>query len=361
MRSFAKRMASFHLLRSAGVLWNLLTRAWYDGARFFRFVAVRREQSAQRIVASIMFGYHSIEKGLALRAPRPGFGRANIEALCKLLQATAARQDAIVVHQWMSAHSVLAEYVRRHDEMRLDEGTRDFIEKVRRFVEQCQPCGCSQGTAVNGGTEELRREDVLKDAAGDFARLTRARRSVRQFDRTRPLDKGDVCEAIRLAQCTPSPCNRQSARVYHITDRDTIDTILQLQNGARGFAEEVQTLLVIAGDLRAYMTTAERNQVYVDAGLFAMAALFALTAKGLGTCPLHWCVTPKVDRALRAQIDMDDAHIPAMLIAVGNLPETFRVAHSERLPGEAVLIDAAYGGGKQDGVCRTEGASRVGT
>ena len=57
--------------------------------------------------------------------------------------------------------------------------------------------------------------------------------------------------------------------------------------GNTGFQQEVPNYLVVTADVSAFYDTFERNQVYVEAGLFSMALVEALHYYGIGSCILQ--------------------------------------------------------------------------
>ena len=118
--------------------------------------------------------------------------------------------------------------------------------------------------------------DTLFPFASDAAqRFLTSRRSVRQFD-GRPVAEEVLQKAVRIAQQAPSVCNRQSARVFASNKREKMDEMLQFQNGNRGFGDRLGAVIVIASDMRAFTSLGERNQCWVDGGIFAMSMALAL-------------------------------------------------------------------------------------
>ncbi len=79
------------------------------------------------------------------------------------------------------------------------------------------------------------RSWVQQTSAHDsFAQLALARRSVRDFADA-PVPNDALREAVRLAQLSPSACNRQPCRVYAVTESARMAELLEYQNGNRGF------------------------------------------------------------------------------------------------------------------------------
>ena len=169
-----------------------------------------------------------------------------------------------------------------------------------------------------------------------FEALSIARRSVRDFAPL-PVPKEIVQRAVRVAALSPSACNRQPNKVIFIEDRAAIDSALAFQNGNRGFGHKVPLLAVLVVDSTGYFDGSERNQAYIDGGLFAMSLMFALRALGLGSCSLNWCVTPATDRAFRKLRHVKEEEIVTMMMAIGYPPESVTVPLSPRR-GDADLI-----------------------
>ena len=76
----------------------------------------------------------------------------------------------------------------------------------------------------------------------------------------------------------------------------------------------------------------ERNQCWIDGGMFAMSLVLGLHAQGLGTCFLNWSKSAPEDKAMRALLQLPPQEAIITLIAVGNLPRSLSVAKSVRPP-----------------------------
>jgi nitroreductase len=159
---------------------------------------------------------------------------------------------------------------------------------------------------------------------------------VRQFSDT-PVDDDLIENAVSMAIKTPSVCNRQTWKVYACSDQDQKNRLLKHQNGNRGFGPMAGQILIVTSDLNLFVGAAERNQSFIDGGLFSMSLIYALHSLGLGTCCLNWSVTMERDKALRHEAGIDDSESIIMLIAVGHLPDTLSVACSPRRKTEEVL------------------------
>ena len=169
-----------------------------------------------------------------------------------------------------------------------------------------------------------------------LAQFITSRHSVRDFDQ-RPVDRALVEEAVRLATYAPSVCNRQGFRAYYFDDREDIARILEIHDGSRGFAARVPGLFVVTYDIRAFESALERNQGWIDGGLFSMTLLLALHGLGLGAVALNWSRLNGATSDLRRRAALPEHDNVVMLIATGHPAEGYRVARSTRRPLSQIL------------------------
>jgi nitroreductase len=137
---------------------------------------------------------------------------------------------------------------------------------------------------------------------------------------------------------TPSVCNRQTVRVYVVHSADTARCVLAHQNGNRGFAHQVQAVFIVASNLQHFREPRERNQPYVDDGMFAQSLLYALHSLGVASCPLNWSATHAQDNALRQEFDIAPSDVTITMIAVGNYQDSFSYALSPRKDSSEIFI-----------------------
>jgi nitroreductase len=127
-----------------------------------------------------------------------------------------------------------------------------------------------------------------------------------------------------------------------VTDKEDIVRLLSFQNGNRGYGDQAGAVLLITADMRAFTMLGERNQAWIDGGLFAMSLNYALHSLGLGACMLNWSVEKGQDEALRAAFAIPEQEVVIMMMAVGHMPERLRVARSPRRPLKSVLSPLAH-------------------
>lgn len=161
------------------------------------------------------------------------------------------------------------------------------------------------------------------------------RRSVREFVNT-PVQDDDIARAVLIAMQAPSVCNRQGPRVHQFDDPRVIKSVLAIQGGFSGYRMPPRLLLVTA-DLDAFLFAAERNQPFIDGGLFMMSLLLGLTHVGLGSCSLNTAMGTEKEQAIRKLIDIPEHEVFISFIAVGHYDSEVLVPRSKRTELSQVL------------------------
>ncbi|WP_169853093.1 nitroreductase family protein [Anaerohalosphaera lusitana] len=227
--------------------------------------------------------------------------------------------------QYKAACNVLKAYV-GSGQIQSSDDTQLLVADIKSFLEGKPTDNCR---FFAGGVRILSKTDCIEASRGDFRKLSQNRYSIRTFAGGNvPMSK--IYDAVEMAQKSPSTCNRQTSRVYVYSKKNTINEILAIHKGTRGFTEQIDKFILVAGDQKCCLGVGDRNQVYVDCGIFAMSLLYGLQYNRLGACILHWNVTPKKDLQLRKVAGVADNHTVVCMIAVGRLAEEFKVPVSQR-------------------------------
>jgi nitroreductase len=325
-----RRMIKSWLPRWAKTLFRATLGSWTvacglisDSYRYLRYSRTLTPRSKrERYRALLTATYHTLEKALSLPTPRPGFGRDTAESLAKELQCYIAIYGDDDLTATVTA--VLQEYC----DFNASHGVA-LPHIVRTFFTTSASDSSTHLGHKPGGVLEVSRSAVQRAAAAPFDVFVRARYSVRDFAPS-PVEVDRIRQAVVLATRTPSVCNRQAWRVHCYQGTDACARLLKYQNGNRGFTQAVGTLLIVTCDLSAFAGGAERNEPFVDGGMFAMSLVYALHSMGLGTCCLNLCQSPNAARLLRRKANIRAEETFIVMIAVGELPDAFRVTYSAR-------------------------------
>lgn len=295
---------------------KVLSSYGYDARRFLgASSAGRSADDEERLAAHITMDYHRLEKGMALPSPRYGFGRDAVLRLIRNIARYEGSYGPSDVTQF--GRSALAAY----RSFNHGNAAPELVSAIDSLLESA-PVDCH-------GVDALTSETLFPfDSQAAQCFLT-SRRSVRQFD-GRQVPEELLRAAVRIAQQAPSVCNRQSARVFVSNEREKMNEMLRFQNGNRGFGDRLGAVIVIASDMRAFTSLGERNQCWVDGGIFAMSMALALHSLHIGACMLNWSVEPGRDRALRHCLGLDDNYAIITMMGAGYALDSLVVAASPR-------------------------------
>ena len=281
------------------------TYAAYTTGTLYQEVA---DLSDANLEALISIESHRLEKSLSHHQTRANFGTDAADRLHAALATAKARA--------------------------LDSEITGYAESVLQSY--WRELGQDDGGQV--GWQRISRDQVLNSASIRAHEFFESRHSIRCFDSQRRVDRSLILKAIEQARFTPSVCNRQTWRVVLCETEEAKAKALALQNGNHGFGHLASHVLIIASDRSCFASIGERNQPWIEAGMFAMSLVYALHAQGLGTCCLNWSVEPEKDKALKVELALPESLAIGMMIAVGAMPEELLVAESRRLSLDRITI-----------------------
>lgn len=293
-----------------------------DVSRFSRTASFSVfDDGYDQVVSRIMYNVHAIEKGLARnRDVRLGFGRKALSNLNDALVVYTTSGYDRSAFAYAEGVSVIQRYRELHAKAEFDVGFLDEIIDAE-FLDPSADVGAA-------GTKIIRKSDKLLNSQKSFYDLAQGRSSAREFS-GQPIDHEKVMNALRNAERTPSVCNRQGWKVYWVEDADLAASVLKHQRGF-GYPQMPEVLLTIVVSNNTYLSPVERNQAFVDGGLYSMSVLYGLEHEGLAAVPLNAMMYYKDQKAVRELLDMDDSEMIAMFIAVGDFMDESVVPISDR-------------------------------
>jgi nitroreductase len=277
----------------------------------------------------LTLAYHIVEKGLTMPVPRPGFGKKVVISLCETILKYDKMKLPLNDLEFKQSVSVIAEYHDFHKEngFKLDEDVKDKVENIVSKFKGIE------GLKQKNITKEAYFEDIKKP----FDRFCNSRYSVRNYTEEEiPLPI--LYDCIDLAQKSPSFCNRQPTRVHIVKSSELKNSILELQNGNRGFGHLAETLIVITSVISTTKDIHERNENHLNGGMFIMTLLNALHFNKIGACSLNWSVSNDKDEKLRKLIDVPENEVILMIISCGYIPDKLSLASSPRKIAKEITI-----------------------
>ncbi|CUX64078.1 conserved hypothetical protein [Agrobacterium tumefaciens str. Kerr 14] len=301
----------------------------YDFRRYRASSFIDGPRERQNLEAHIRLLSHMLEYGLSLSDPRAGFGIDKVRLLAEEVSRYIESYGPDAATD--NGLGVLAAYVAYNT-----ANGADVLEAKMLFDDLLALNITSSPCAA--GSEVVSAHTIRAAAACDFMAFMHARHSIRQYDRLRPVEPDKIGRAVAAAMQSPSSCNRQTTKVLAFTERDSVQRVLSHHQGNRGFGDQLGGVFVVTVDLRNWNTIGERNQGWVDGGMFAMTLALGLHAEGLGACMLNWSATMEEDRSMRRLLGLGETHVIITLIGFGHMVESFSVPVSRRRPIEQVLL-----------------------
>lgn len=323
-----KKILPFRLIRMIRVFesrLSLLSQYIYDYRIYCYHNGRKSKMGPGQLEGKIIAHYHVLEKGISHPVPKKCFSLPVVENLVGLINEydllcpVRSRQVNVAV-------SVLKNYC-------LLPSNKNFIPiHLVNKIDALKSCD-----GINSGALWFEKSEFFKESNASFIDFSMSRYSVRDFTEE-SVDVDLLKKAVRVAQKTPSVCNRQTSRVYILTDKADIERHLLLQTGNRGFGHKINKLLIVASNLNFFEGPKERNQAFVDGGMFAMSLLYALHNLQIGAITLNWAYDKNQDCAAHELGVVPSNEKIILFIGVGHVPERFKVAASNRREENEVVV-----------------------
>ena len=279
------------------------------------------ENRKEKLLAKITYNYHSIEKGLSMPSLKLGFGKKKIEKLKKFIKTYLDKDYDVLSSQFIAGCSVLAKYFEIHKKNTFE------VEDFFNFEEYRLMKSYSKDTI--GGTIKIFKTEYFSKVTNSFNEFVTSRHSIRYFSEEL-IEIEKIKDAVELANFCPSACNRQSCKVYSVGDKSKVELILNIQKGVDSTAKLIHQLLIITSNRNNFFTSGERNQLYVDGGIFLESLLLSLHYKKIAACPLHWSLNYSHDKKIKNLIGLSSGEKVIALIAIGSLKDDLKVPSSCR-------------------------------
>jgi nitroreductase len=282
--------------------------------------------SKSKQLTEILMLTHAIEKGFSLKDVRIDFGVAKMKTLVGLLKNYIDKYD-FDENLRVPISLVFAYQQFKEEHYVLTKELEDLFAKVESIVKKHNK---SKSNFVFAGTNTIKRQDMMNLDSVDFPTLAKNRHAIRNFaNSSGGILEEKLTDAINIAKYSPSACNRQAYRV-HIYKGEEKTRVLMAQGSATPFSDSAEMAIIITGDMNRYYSF-EQHLMYVDASLFAMSLMYALTAKGIANIPLTQCIKRKALKRIKEEFKIPQNEMPVIMLAIGDYPEETKVAKSERM------------------------------
>jgi nitroreductase len=278
--------------------------------------------SDEGVKALLTFHSHSIEKGLSHPNFRDNFGKNALLGIKANLEEFKKRKLDKNLFEYQNTISVLKFYKDKHNSKNIKTPFFDSLFDLSEL---------DSAPSIAGA--KIHTDKPAQDM--NFADLEHFRSTQREF-LSDAVDMDLFKKVTELAIKTPSVCNRQPWKIYVTNNNLKISKLLDLQGGYKGYGVP-PTLSLVTVDRKAFIGSHERNEPYVDGGLFLMNYDFALTYYGLSSCILNTMMEEPVKEKVRTILGVPTTEVLIAFVGAGYSKDKVKVAASARKPVEDIL------------------------
>lgn len=299
-----------------------------DAINYYKYSYVFKKENFNKIEADIIMAYHSVEKGFLHEIIRPKFSKNKIENIIKNIDILQEKKILKINSQILAAINVLIKYYEFHLNNGIDIG--EFFSKYK--YEDYLSLKNKKFVAVHVVDNNYFYDNRLCG----FDKFSNSRKSLRDFT-GEIIDINLLNNVVELSNKSPSVCNRQSCSIYLLDDKEKIGKVLKIQGGFTGYEKNVNQLLILVSNKNYFFSIGERNQMYIDGGIYLMNLLYSLHFYKIAACPANWGKCVRDDKKIRKYVNIPMSEQIICMIPIGIATQTITYAHSERRRAEETL------------------------
>ena len=265
---------------------------------------------------------HRLEKGLIMRPRRSVFAVDYIEETVDLYRNLAAHQvQSCDVQTLAWARDVLENYFACADL------SNPAIAKANSIFLDADKIEVPDAVQRRPYVRDL--DQPLGFTVEDLHQLAYRRRSCRWFQQ-KPVPRELIDKAIEIGTLAPSACNRQPFEFRVFDNPELAQQVGSIPLGTTQFFHNFPCVVVIVGDMSAFVAERDRHVPYIDSGLAAMGFQFALELQDLSSCCINWPDLAGKEKAIAKALRLSPYQRVVMLLAVGYPDHSAMVPYSQK-------------------------------
>ena len=270
---------------------------------------------------------HSLEKRLSFENPDSSYGKSKVFQLIDLLRKYEVKEGKNnIIEDW--SVSVICQMIENY----FNDEEKYLFENKTKNIAAFHKLNSDKSI---GGYFTVKKKSITDTEFSSFKDLAFSRHSIRSF--IGPVPDYYIEQAAKVALKSPSNCNLQPIKIYKINNKDKLNKILQLQRGNKGFTSEIHQLIVFVANLSNYSGFRERNQCYIDTGIFSVTFAYALHDLGYGSCMLNWASTINEDISINRILNLPKYHIVTLTMATGDMADNLKIPRSLRRKPKEII------------------------
>ena len=295
-----------HLSVLISLFWNFLHDFWF----YSKYSLTFNTNSEDKSQAKIILLMHALEKGLSFKQKKDGWGGVKALQLSKYIVRHIQKYGKNRIVD--ISLSVLMAYLQDPKSSKSPK-YRVNVEKLIEKYQDTIDTSLGGTKIVSKPNFSIKYEEILE--------FFRSRNSVREYS-SEPITKEEIERAYLIAKTTPTVCNRQSIKYYVIKETSAKSLIIENQLGDQGWCYNADTIFLITANQSYFGGVYERNQAFIDGGLYSMNLAMGLHAQGIATCFKMYIRERKKDKELKQCLNIGREEVPIVLLFAGHFMES---------------------------------------
>lgn len=297
-----------------------------DYQNYCEHSTVFKTDNFKKIESELILDYHGLEKGFLHDELRYRFAEHRVRRMIRNLEKI--NYDSSKSSQVSISFKILSDYYELHSNNNInieDYFSKNIYNVIRENL-----------TEKEDVYKVLTKDEYYKNVNDNFLDFSNSRKSIRSF--SKELIKMDTIKSVvNIARNAPSVCNRQPTKVHFIQKKQIIDEILDIQDGLSGFRENINQIIVLTSDRNYFFSVGERNQLYIDGGIFLMNLLYSLHYHKIASCCANWGKEYQDDLKAEKILGLKPSEKIICVIALGYIEDNVKYTLSKRRTVDEVL------------------------
>ena len=318
------QLVSYYLLFKK--FQHLIINFHIDFYNYYKHSHVFSTNSFNKIESELILDYHGIEKGFLHDDIRFKFAETRVKRM--IVNMEELRYDASLSSQVAISLKVLSDYYDLHEKNGVSIENyfpRTKYEKIKNNLSNSEKI-----------YSEVTGDEYFGNVESAFPIFADSRKSIRNYS-SKLVEEDVMKSVINIARNSPSVCNRQPSKVHFVQNKELIKKILTIQGGLTGFEDEINQILVVTANRNYFFSVGERNQLFIDGGIFLMNLLYSLHYHKIAACPANWGKEYKDDVKAREILKISPSEKIICLLAIGYIEGPVRYTLSKRRTAEELL------------------------
>ncbi len=276
---------------------------------------------------------HSLEKGMGIRKPRVGYGQKKAKRLLELIFVYLYKENNKNSFAIQEAVAILHIYFELQDSWGVEiNELKALYDKVISWLgEEKRYMELSAGTVICAADNISMSEEAFK-----LESFFRERHSIRDY-KDIVVDKDIIRKAVRMANLSPSACNRQPVKVYCTQSKSEALFLDELITGTNGFKGCIPNFAIISVN-RAYFSGAEQFQWYINGGIYLAYFSLALHSLGISNCIMQWFAFYKTEKKVKKFFNIGPNEAIVAVVGFGYINYDAKYIMAQRKSVEETLV-----------------------